>query len=314
MGAGRPRRALTLLSGVHGVEGFVNSQLQTLLLERLDPATLPDDVAVVVIHAVNPWGMAWWRRQNESNVDLNRNWRRSDSEPVHNDAYDIVHPFACPDTPELPSVEALMVDALTLVAEHGETWVRDAITVGQFRHPDGLHYGGVRTEASNAIVEDIVRTKLAGAERSLALDLHTGHGPSGEITLLSDQAPGTAQDRFLRQHFGADRVMATVANPDADTPAKTGQIAAGFADLLDGTVHHATAAEFGTAPDLEQLSATYLDTWVQRHGDRSDPEHAAVIWAYRSCFTPPDRAWETTCLQAGAALLDAAVDAVRTWE
>ena len=72
-------------------------------------------------------------------------------------------------------------------------------------------------------------------------------------------------------------------------------------------------AENGTAPDDEQLAATYLESWVHRHGDRTNPDHAGVIWAYRCCFTPPDPAWATTCLASGSKLLDAAVDAVRTW-
>ncbi|MBX3284124.1 MAG: DUF2817 domain-containing protein, partial [Actinobacteria bacterium] len=313
VGATAPARALTVLSGVHGVEGFVNSQLQVDLLGRLASSPPPDDVAVVLVHAVNPWGMAWWRRQNESNVDLNRNWRRSEVEPVHNDPYDELHPLACPDTPDLPSVDDLLDRAMALVEERGLTWVRDAITVGQYRHPDGLHYGGARTEASNLVLEQVVIRHLRGVEHSLVLDLHTGHGPSGRITLLSDEPEGTPQDRFLRERFGTDRVLATVANPDATTATKSGQIGSGFADLLPGTVHHATSVEFGTVPDDAQLVATYLESWVARHGDRSDPDHLAAVWAYRDCFTPPDPAWEATCLLAGAALLDDAVAAVATW-
>jgi octopine/nopaline transport system ATP-binding protein len=57
---------------------------------------------VLLIQAVNPWGMAWSRRQNEHNVDLNRNWRRSQVDPLHNDAYDEIHAVACPDTDDLP--------------------------------------------------------------------------------------------------------------------------------------------------------------------------------------------------------------------
>jgi len=313
IGSDRPRRALTVLSGVHGVEGYLNAQLQTDLLGRLDPGSLPDDVAVVLVHAVNPWGMAWWRRQNESNVDLNRNWRRSSIEPQHNDAYDTLHAIACPHTPELPSVSELMVEAMAIVEERGLAWVRDAITLGQYRHPDGLHCGGTRTEASNEILAAVVEQRLHGVERSLAVDLHTGHGPRGAVTLLSDEHEGSDQDQFLRTHFGADRVMATVANPDADTGTKSGQIASGFGQLLAGAVHHATSVEFGTTSDDEQLAATYLESWVHHHGDRSNPHHAAAIWAYRCCFTPSDPEWETACLASGASLLDAAVDAVQTW-
>jgi predicted deacylase len=315
VGAARPRRALTVLSGVHGVEGFVTSQLQVELIDRLDAAALPDDVVVLVVHAVNPWGMAWGRRQNEANVDLNRNWRRSDSEPVHNDPYDRLHPIACPDTPTAPSTDDLLVQALALVEAHGLAWVRDAITLGQYRHPDGLHYGGEHTEESNRILEQVVASYLGGVERSLALDLHTGHGARGEVTFLSDRPEGSAQDRFLRQRFGADRVLATVENPDASTGAEHGQIAAGFADLLPGAEHLASAVEFGTVDDEEQLAATYLEMWLHRNVpvDERTPEHDAIRWRYRGCFTLEDPAWEQACLRHGADLLDAAVAAVVAW-
>jgi predicted deacylase len=314
LGAPRPRRSLTVLSGVHGVEGFVCSAVQAQLLARLDPQQLPDDVAVLVVHAVNPWGMAWGRRQDDANVDLNRNWRRSDVEPVHNDPYDEVHALACPDVAELPSVEGLLVEALALVEQHGLDWVRDAITTGQYRHADGLHYGGAETRPSNRILEQIVREHLVGVERSFVLDLHTGHGPRAEVTLLSDQPPGSPQDRFLRAAFCDGPVMATVGNDEASTGNKSGQIGSGIGDLLEGAIHHATSAEFGTTSDEEQIAATYQERWVHHHGDRSVPEHAAAAWAYRCCFTPDDPDWEQACLASGAQLVDDAVAAVATWE
>jgi predicted deacylase len=311
VGAVRPRRALVVMSGVHGVEGFVGSALQCELLAHLDD--LPGEVAVIVVHAVNPWGMAWGRRQNESNVDLNRNWRRSDVEPVHNEAYDQLHHLACPDPPELPSVEDLLVQAAALVEERGLPWVRDGITRGQYRHPDGLHFGGDRTEASCRIVERELLPRLDRVRQLLTIDLHTGHGPRGEVVLLSDQPPTSDQHSFFTARFPGTTVEATADNPDATTGAKSGQIATGFRDALPGATCFATSVEFGTVGDEEQLAATFLAHWVWRHGDLGRPEHAAVWRQYRDCFTPDDAAWEAAALAGGRRVLDRAVDAVRSW-
>lgn len=313
LGAPRPDRALLVLSGVHGVEGFIGSALQCDLVDRLEPAALPADVAVVLVHAVNPWGMAWWRRQNEHNVDLNRNWRRDDVEPVHNDAYDEVHPLACPDTPTMPDLDQLLSSAAEVVATRGVVWVRDAITAGQYRHPDGLHFGGDRTEESNRTLERIVLEHLTGVERLLTIDLHTGHGPRGEATALSDAPPGSPQDRFLREALSLGRVEPTVDNPDATTGRKSGQIANGIRHLLPGATCYATSLEIGTASDEEQLIATYQEQWVYRRGDRRDPAQAAAVWDYRCCFTPDDPEWERQALAVGAAQLDGAIAAVSGW-
>jgi len=311
LGATRPERALVVFSGVHGVEGFLPSVLQSELLGRLEPSRWPSGMAVLLVHAVNPWGMAWGRRQNESNVDLNRNWRRDEIDPVHNDAYDELHPIACPDAPDLPSVEELLATAQAWVAERGLVWVRDGITVGQYRHPDGLHYGGRATDESNRLLDRIVAEHLVGSTKVLTVDLHTGHAPFAELTALRDPPPGSPQDSFLGEVF--DRVEATADNPDATTGLKSGQIANGFGSVLPGARCFATSLEVGTVDDLTQLGATYQEQWVHRHGDRSDPAHAAAVWAYRCCFTPEDPAWAATAFVRGQAALDRALAAVAAW-
>jgi hypothetical protein len=310
LGAADAQRVLVVLSAVHGVEGFVNSLLQADLLLRWSARSYPDDLAVLLVHGVNPWGMAWWRRQNESNVDLNRNWRRDDGVPFDNAGYPEVHHLACPDTPDLPKVDGLLAQANELIATRGLVWVRDAITTGQYRHPDGLHYGGERTEASNRILERVLPTALAAAERVLIVDLHTGHGPRGEITALSDQPPGAEQDVFLRAAY--DRVEATVGNPEATTGPKAGQIANGLRGELDALCF-STSLEIGTSSDIEQLIATYHEQWVYRRGDRRVAEHAAAVWAYRCCFTPDDPQWEAEALRVGREFIDRSVAAVASW-
>ena len=78
---------VVIVSATHGVEGYAGSALQTRWMsERLDH--LPPGVAMVMVHALNPYGMSWVRRVNEDNVDLNRNFVDFDSEPPRNVAYD----------------------------------------------------------------------------------------------------------------------------------------------------------------------------------------------------------------------------------
>ncbi len=70
------QRILLHTSGLHGVEAFAGSAVQLATLAN--PPALPAGCGLVLVHAVNPYGMAWLRRANENNVDLNRNFLRRD--------------------------------------------------------------------------------------------------------------------------------------------------------------------------------------------------------------------------------------------
>jgi hypothetical protein len=77
-GSKSPRQVVVHSSGLHGVEGFAGSAVQMQVLRRLPRLT--DDTAAIFIHAVDPYSMAWLRRVNENNVDLNRNFLASSSD------------------------------------------------------------------------------------------------------------------------------------------------------------------------------------------------------------------------------------------
>ncbi len=310
IGAPHPRRALVVLSGVHGDEGFSSS---TLLCDAVDrwvaggvDAALADDAAIVMIHGVNPWGMAYWRRQNESNVDLNRNWGRDErTEIPDNVGYNALHPVLCPSGDRPPSPESLLDVTRAMVEERGYQWVKSAVSAGQYSHPDGLYFGGDRTEESNRCLAEIVAARLAGAEEVLVVDLHTGHGAFGTYTLLSHVADDHPDDAWLCSVFDAERIECTAA-PDATTGPKHGQIAAGLADVVPGATWRTVTMELGTISDTRMILNERAEHWVHVHGDRSVPEHAHIVWDHRCGSTPDDPEWERLARLHGITVLDAA--------
>ena len=111
------KRLLVLLSGTHGVEGYYGSQCQAKWLSMLAGCSaLPEDVAVVVIHLINPWGTAWLRRVNEDNIDLNRNQLNFAAALPDNQAYAALHGIY--DFAELRGPQRQRAD--DLLAEHGD--------------------------------------------------------------------------------------------------------------------------------------------------------------------------------------------------
>jgi len=75
-GPPRATRLLVVISGVHGLEGFCGSAIQTGLLSAGEQGLRPQrgDTAVLYVHAVNPYGFSHLRRATQENVDLNRNF------------------------------------------------------------------------------------------------------------------------------------------------------------------------------------------------------------------------------------------------
>ena len=282
-----------ILTGVHGDEGFSSSVLLCEAIERWvadgSDRLLADDVAVLMVHAVNPWGMSYWRRQNESNVDLNRNWGRDDrTELPENPGYEVIHPALVPAGDRVPTPESLFDVTRALVEQHGAAWVKSAVSQGQFSHPDGLYFGGDRTEESNRILARVVGDRLAGADDVLVVDLHTGHGEFGTYTLLSHVPEDHPDDTWLRSVFDADRIECT-SSASATTGPKHGQIAAGLHDVVHATTWRTVTMELGTISDTRMIVNERAEHWVHFHGDRTDPEHArwsGIIVAGRRPTTP----------------------------
>lgn len=308
-GSTHPRRALLVLAGVHGDEGFSSSTLMCDAIDRwvVDgvDGDLAEDAAVVMIHGVNPWGMAFWRRQNESNVDLNRNWGRDRNEVSANPGYIALHRTLVPGGTEPPSPESLLDVTRAMVEEYGYPWVKSAVSAGQYSHPDGLYFGGDRIEESNLRLGEIVATRLAGAVEVLVVDLHTGHGAPGTYTLLSHVVEGHPDDAWLREVFDADRIECTSA-PDATTGRKHGQIASGLGELVPDAAWRAITMELGTISDTRMIINERAEHWVHFHGDRSNPDHARIVWDHRCGSTPDDAEWERSARSHGVVVLDAA--------
>lgn len=308
VGPERAGRVLAVLSGTHGVEGFAGSMIQRDFLQRVagGDVALPADAAVVLVHAVNPWGMAWWRRQNESNVDLNRNWIDFDAAPP-NDGYEELHPWLCPDEVGEASERAFLAEAERRITEHGYAWVKEAVTLGQYTHPEGLYFGGARREASTDVLADVFRAHVAGAAEALTIDLHTGHGAFGTYTLLSNASEDAPEHAWLAARFDAERIEVTRDNPDASTPDKRGQLARGVEELLPGTAYRSMTFELGTQDDLTVILAERAEHWLHRHGDRASAEGREIAWRHRVASIPDSAEWEAAAIAHGRTVLDDAV-------
>ncbi len=281
-----PREAeavLVMISATHGVEGFCGSGAQVDWLRREEYRALPDGCAVLMIHAINPYGFAWLRRVTNENVDLNRNWVDFNSPRPVNAGYDALADVICP-TEWTAEVQASTGQALAAyAAEHGAMALQQALSGGQYRHPSGVFYGGGEPTWSRRTQTSIFERYLRGAGRIAIIDYHTGLGPWGYGEQIVVERLGS--DRFKR---AAGWYGGAITSPLAGGGSTSADIAGDGLSSAPSVLSHADvtgmALEFGTKPVMEVLNAVRADNWLHAHGDPLSPAGQAIKAEVREAF------------------------------
>lgn len=307
VGARNPRHAVVVSSGLHGVEGFFGSAVQLAWLSRWreGAVSIPGGTLVVLLHAVNPFGLAWRRRANEDNVDLNRNFLDDGDTyagvPTH---YDRVHRLLNPRSP--PSrLDPFRLRAAWAVHRHGLPVLQNAVATGQYEHSSGLFFGGRGAAASTRMVQERFWSWTRAAEVVLHLDLHTGLGAYADYRLLIEP-PHVHDLGWYRSRFDSERVAAV----GDDTPyAARGVMGAWLARHAGSRRYRFACLEFGTYSPLRVLAALRAENRAHHH---STPGAAAYGRAKRElveCFCPASRLWRRKALGGALGVIGQAVEA-----
>jgi hypothetical protein len=292
-------KVLAAFSGVHGVEGFFGSGVQIEWLRRNESRRLPRDAAALLVHAVNPYGFAWLRRVNEDNVDLNRNWIDFDRPLPSNERYDEIAKDLCPAD---WSEEARAVAGAHITSwreRNGEQAFMRAVMGGQWRHPDGLSYGGAAPSWSRKALTDILTSYLGQAARVAIVDFHTGLGPHGYAEPIIHRRrddPGFAR---TRSWIGA-AATSLFGGGSVSTEIFGDGLSAIQARLSDAVVD-AVALECGVQTPDKVGAALRADNWLHNHGDPTAPEAADIKKMIREAFHSDSPQWQGMALGQGLA-------------
>jgi hypothetical protein len=291
LGPADAERALVVISGTHGVEGFAGSGCQVgFLADRLHEA-LPGSTCAVLVHALNPHGFAWLRRVNEGGVDLNRNFVDFGKPLPSSAAYEPLHDSLVPADWQGDARRKADLALQAFMQQQGLRAFQAALTGGQYTRPTGLFYGGDRPSWSALRLAEILAERLpASVERIAVLDLHTGLGPRayGEPILVG-RTP--ADGERARRWYGPE--VRDLAADEAVAAQLVGSVADGIAAVAGARELTYVALEFGTRPMLEVLTALRADHWLHSHG-RGDPDQGAGIRKQmRQAFYDDTPAWQT---------------------
>ena len=258
-------KILVMQSGTHGVEGFCGSGAQVDFLRRGGGAKLPPDTAILMVHAVNPYGFAWLRRVTHENVDLNRNWVDFGNPLPDNTGYDELQDAICPAEWTEDARRVADTTLQSFAEKKGIDALRQAVSGGQYTCPTGIFYGGREPTWSRLNLTSVYAQYLERASRIAIIDYHTGLGPWGFGEHLVTVARNTDAFRRLCRWYGL-AVVSTVDGTSSSTDVAGDGLSAA-PQLLHGAEVTGMALEVGTLDQGYVRTALRADAWLHAHGD-----------------------------------------------
>jgi hypothetical protein len=297
---------LIISSACHGVEGYCGSAVQTLLLNHAEfrEACARTGVAVLYVHALNPYGFSWWRRTTHENVDLNRNFHDFSQPLPANPGYDELAAALVPSTwPPSAEVQATILD---YAQSHGMPALQAAISGGQYGHPEGIFYGGRNPTWSHTTLRHVLQDHGRRCSRLGWIDLHTGLGPSG----IGERIFACRDDKAALQRARAwwgDKITSIYDGSSSSAPLQ-GLMWTSVYQECPQAEYTGIALEYGTLPVMQMMDALRADQWAENHPDAPEAQITQIKRATRDAFYVDTDEWKQ---QIAEQAIDAALGGVR---
>ncbi len=296
-----PQQAVVLTAGLHGAEGPVGAAMLDLFLQAFAPRLDPRTTGLFLVPVINAWGMDHFRRVNAANVDLNRNFMPPTDAGgfprVENPAYAALHDFLNPQRPVRPGDRWRFWwrGLAALRRAGGVAALRAASLQGQSAYPRGVFFTGQAWQPETRAMQAFWDALLAQYPRVVHVDMHTGYGPAGVLSLiLPADEPESEAAWEQRLHY---RPVVRVAGAEvypvqgsmADDLMRRGRAQGRQVVSLAfefGTLGHSTRAQ------LRSLRAVVLENQLHHHG-ASHPSMARwVRQEFQALFWPQEEAWQ----------------------
>lgn len=302
------KQVLVMLCGTHGLEGYASSALLTAFLDAVGNKTiaLPTGVAVVLVHAVNPYGFSYMLRTNEHNVDLNRNFIDFSTPTPANLLYAQIHPLLCGATS--PQQQQANAHALQQwISEQGKNNFFRALFDGQYDIAEGLIYGGNARQWSNHALENVAQKFLQHKDKVVFIDWHTGLGEYGQAFYLCFNEPGSSEWRECCDMWGQDNIETKAGFDGSERPKYSGLVFNGVRSFVGEARFVGAVIEFGTTPPEYTISGLQADNRLRFDTSLSDAERERLKAEAFDAFCPLASAWRQDVLQEGLRISERAL-------
>ncbi|NQU84366.1 MAG: DUF2817 domain-containing protein, partial [Mariniphaga sp.] len=293
-------KLLIVSSGTHGIEGFTGSAVQQMMMDNFLEIGMLDNIGILFIHAVNPYGFKFLQRTTENNVDINRNCdtiRTLFSTP--NDGYIALNEMLNPSGKvSVGSIKNkfFMLVAIKKLMQESKASLRQAILQGQYEFPKGIYFGGKDFEPQLSILSEVILDKAANYDTLFNIDLHTGYGARGVLHLFPNPTENQEVKKHLEQIFEGD----TIDWGDSDDfYTMNGQFSDYIGKLLPRKFYLPMSFEYGTLNSqntlglVKSLHNSILENQGIQYGYKNVKDSLAVMKNYMEMFYPSSETWRS---------------------
>lgn len=302
-------KLLIVTSACHGVEGYCGSGVQVFALHDAEwrEKARAQGVALLYVHALNPFGFSHVRRATHENVDLNRNFQDFSKPLPVNEAYRALRPLLLPERwpPDADNAQKVA----HFIETNGMDAFQAAITRGQHEFPDGLFFGGTAPTWSNQAIRQVLRDHARHARRIAWIDLHTGLGPNGvgeRIFACKDDKAALARARQWWGGQGATPVT-SIYDGSSTSAFLTGLMWMSLYEECPQAEYTGIAMEYGTLPMAEIMPALRAEHWLNNHPEAPAALGRQIKQQMMDAFYTNTDAWKGQIIsQARQALFQAA--------
>lgn len=309
-GAPDAANLLVVSSGCHGIEGFCGSGVQVDLLRDANwlERCRRNDLAVLYIHALNPYGFSWERRVTHENVDLNRNFRDFDAAPADNTAYRKIAPLLVPR--RCPPTAASTLGLLWYALRRGRRKLQTAISAGQQVDPQGLFYVGSAPTWSHLRLREILREHARQCRRLAWIDVHTGLGPAGVGERIYKGSLDAESIARARRWWGAGVTSSEEGNSSSTVIGGTLDLA--VMHECPQAQYNGLTLEYGTLPGPQVLEALRAEQWLYLHPEADIGRTRAIKRQLRAAFYVETDDWKRSVLAQAREVLDESLAGLAT--
>jgi len=304
------QKLVVLNSGLHGIEGYTGNAIQLMFIEEVLKEEQLDNIGILFIHGINPYGFKYRRKVTENNVDLNRNCVVDQSMYAgSNEGYGKLTSMLMPDGEvSLSNLrnQFFYLVAIAKIVKESMPVLRQAALQGQYQYPGGIYYGGTEFEPQMKQLKPLLIEKINNYQMLVNVDLHTAYGERGTQHLFLNPVEDEQVMNGIETIFEGEKIDWGGGD---DFYTINGEYV-GWVESLTDKFHIPMLLEYGTLDSqttfgsLKSIQVMINENQGAHYGYKKEKFEAQAKGLFNEMYYPTSEVWRSKVIGDANAILN----------